>query len=293
MQRRTFLRGVGAGGAGLSLGGCLGAPSSGPVTLTVATYGPFVDAPSTSPGPWIKEQFESEFDDVELQWFTPENELNYFIQRRNAGVTIDTDVYVGLNVDDLIRIDETLTGEGLLAGSSRDDLSNADAVKSELEFDPQRRAVPFDTGYISLVYDGRTIDDPETFEALTTDEYEDALIAQNAQTSDPGRAFLLWTIRNYGEDYLDYWRRLVDNGLRITGSWSDAYGAWSEGERPMVVSYSTDQVPGKTSKNTRCRSSTTRGTPTPRGWRSSRAPTSPTWPASSSTGCSRRGSSPR
>jgi len=241
MRRRTFLRTAGAGGAALALAGCTGSPSAeGP--LTVATYPAFVDAESTSPGPWIKEQFESEFD-AELRWLSPETELNYFIQRRSTGVTIDADVYVGLNVDDLVRIDDNLPDDELLLSVDRDRLENVTHLKESLEFDPRDRALPYDTGYISLVYDGRTVENPGTFEALTTGEYEGDLIAQNAQTSDPGRAFLLWTIAEYGADgYLDYWRRLRDNDVRITGSWNDAYSAWSEGERPIVVSYSTDRV---------------------------------------------------
>ena len=216
-------------------------PLSG--TLTVATYQPFIDAPSTSPGDWVKSEFESEYPDATLEWFTPESELNYFIQRRDQKVTIDTDVYVGLNVDDLVRIDRKLGDTSLLRPLDRSALSNVQYVREDLEFDPQDRAIPFDTGYISLVYDENEVENPGTFDALTRPEYEDTLLAQNAQTSDPGQAFMLWTIAAMGEDgYLDYWRALKDNGVRIFGSWNDAYGAYSEGERPIVVSYSTDQV---------------------------------------------------
>jgi thiamine transport system substrate-binding protein len=52
-----------------------------------------------------------------------------------------------------------------------------------------------------------------------------------------------WTVKTLGEDqYLDYWKQLESNGLEILGSWDDAYSAWENGEAPMVVSYSTDQV---------------------------------------------------
>jgi thiamine transport system substrate-binding protein len=268
MRRRDFIAALG-GAAGAGLAGCLGRDgptggdggdptetgtdgTTGTTTgttrdggdvLTVATYSAFVDSPSTKPGPWVKEQFEAAYPDATLRWFTPEQGLNYFIQRRNAGVTIDADVYVGLNVDDLIRIDRVLGDEALLRPIEGGTLDNADHVLPELEFDPQRRAVPFDTGYISLVYDEREVDDPGTFDALLDPAYEGTLLAQNAQTSDPGRAFLLWTVAAKGEDgYLDYWRGLKDNDVKIYGSWNDAYGAYSEGERPIVVSYSTDQV---------------------------------------------------
>ncbi len=270
--RRAFLAAAGAGAAGLA--GCAGQSDDGADDTTdptetdtttdgdggggtdtttvgdtgetlfrVATYSSFVDAASdSSPGSWVKEQFESEFD-ATLEWFVPNNGLNYFIQRRSAGVTIDADAYVGLNVDDLVRIDERLGDRRLLLDLDRSAMDNAGGVKPGLEIDPDDRAIPYDTGYISLVYDGRTVENPATFEALTEPAYEGTLLAQNAQSSDPGRAFLLWTINEYGADgYLDYWRRLLDNDVRILGSWDDAYGAWQDGERPVVVSYSTDRV---------------------------------------------------
>jgi thiamine transport system substrate-binding protein len=239
MKRRAFL--AAAGTATAALAGCTGGQSTPSGTLRVATYRPFVDAPSVSPGSWIKEEFETEYDDVTLEWLTPESELNHFIQRRNAGVTIDADVYVGMNADDLVRIDQQLGDQALF--EPIDDLQNDDHVLDELRFDPEGRAVPFDTGYISLVYDENEVENPGTFDALTQPEYQGKLIAQNAQNSDTGQAFLLWTIAAKGEDsYLDYWQQLVDNDVRILGTWSAAYNAYSEGEAPMVVSYSTDQV---------------------------------------------------
>jgi thiamine transport system substrate-binding protein len=259
MRRRSFLKRAGAGGAAAVLAGCVsrdggpatdsgsdggsttgGATTGTPrsATLRVATYAPFVDAPSTSPGPWLKEQFESEFD-ATLEWQTPDTEVNYFIERASRGVAVDADVYVGLDTDALIRVDEKLS-EDLFVPA---DLSNADTVKPGLQFDPQGRAVPFDTGYISLVYDENQAVAPETFDGLLDEAFAGDLITQNPQSSATGRAFLLHTIAAKGEDgYLDYWRQLVDNDVRILGSWSDAYAAYSEGEAPMVVSYSTDQV---------------------------------------------------
>ncbi|MFC5365406.1 thiamine ABC transporter substrate-binding protein [Salinirubrum litoreum] len=265
MRRRAFLRRAGAGGATALLAGCVsrdavpateggtdtgtgdgagtdgattGTTESGPTTLQVATYAPFVDAPSSSPGPWLKEQFESEFD-ATIEWQTPDTEINYFIERASRGVAVDADVYVGLDTDALIRVDEKLS-EDLFVPA---ELSNAGNVKPGLQFDPQGRAIPFDTGYISLVYDENQAVAPETFDGLLAEEFAGDLITQNPQSSATGRAFLLHTIAAMGEDgYLDYWRRLVDNDVRILGSWSDAYAAYSEGEAPMVVSYSTDQV---------------------------------------------------
>ncbi|UPV75968.1 thiamine ABC transporter substrate-binding protein [Halorussus limi] len=212
-------------------------------TLKVATYSSFVDAPSSSPGAWLKNEFEKRHPDVTVKYETPENELNYYIQRAAQGVDISTDVYVGLNVDHLIRIDEKLGDRSLFAPMA-DRLSHYGHVKDGLKFDPQQRAIPYDTGYISLVYDESGVEKPpETFRDLLKDRYAGDLIVQNAKTAATGRAFLLWTVNTVGEDrYLDYWTKLKNNGVKILGSWSDAYTAYENGEAPMVVSYSTDQV---------------------------------------------------
>ena len=271
MRRRTFLRAVGAGGVA-GLAGCTGGgggsdsgstetatptaeddtaaatttgtTASSTPELVVGTYGTFVDAPSTSPGQWIKETFESEFD-ATLTFETPDSEINYYIERSNRGVDIDADVYAGVRVRDLIRIDQQLDG-GLF--TPVDGISGQGDVKSDIQFDPSGRVVPFATGYVSLVYDrtqGKYGDysAPETFEGLLDSEYEGDLLAQNPTSSTTGRLFLLHTIQEFGPDgYLDYWADLQDNGARVLGSWSDSYAAYQEEEAPMVVSYSTDQV---------------------------------------------------
>ncbi|MDB2238668.1 thiamine ABC transporter substrate-binding protein [Halorubrum ezzemoulense] len=228
-------------------------------TLTVATYTNFIDAPSVSPGEWLKGEFESRYD-ATLEWATPDNEVNYYVERAASGTGIDADLYVGLTTEDLVRVDGALD-EDLFAEAG--DVDGRDAVKEGLRFDPFERAVPFDTGYVSLVYDSTTTEAPETFDGLLDDEHAGALIAQNPGGSATGRAFLLHTISRFGDggvasdgdgeavaggdgdpdyDYLDYWAELQANDVRVLGSWDDAYAAWSEGEAPIVVSYSTDQV---------------------------------------------------
>jgi thiamine transport system substrate-binding protein len=217
-------------------------------TVTVATYESFLNAPSESydaPGAFVKQRFEEAYPDATVEFTVPQNGLNEYIQRRQEGASIDADVYVGLNVDDLVRIDENLDDDQRLfreLDTSR--VANAERVRDDLDFgDPKGRALAYDTGYISLVYDENDVEAPPTLDALTDPEYEGALLAQNAQGTDTGQAFLLWTIAQKGADgYLDYWQDLLDNDVRVLGSWWDSYSAYLDDQRSMVVSYSTDRV---------------------------------------------------
>ncbi|MFB6121756.1 MAG: thiamine ABC transporter substrate binding subunit [Halobacteriaceae archaeon] len=239
MDRRKFLATAGAA-ASTAIAGCSGSGGdSGEDTLVVATYGSFIDSPSSSPGAWLKQRFEEEHD-ARLVYQTPSNELNHYVERRKAGVSIDADVYLGLNTEDLVRVDQNLDSALFTEAG---DVEGLNKVKDGLEIDPKGRAVPYDTGYVSLVYDGTKMTAPETFDGLLAEEYQGDLIAQNPSSSSTGRAFLLHTIHQYGADgYLDYWADLQDNGVKVLGEWGDAYGAWQGGEAPMVVSYSTDRV---------------------------------------------------
>ena len=208
-------------------------------TLTVATYSSFTGEGTA--GNWLKSAFEDQYPETTVEFVTPENGVNQYIQRAKQGAPIDADVYVGLNTSDLVRVSQAL--DETLFPTIADSLDRADTAKDELRVDPDGRAIPYDTGYISLVYNEDEVDEPQTFESLLESRYEGDLIAQNAQQSDPGRAFLLWSIITQGEDrYLDYWEQLVGNGVKVLSDWEPAYQAYMDGEAPMVVSYSTDQV---------------------------------------------------
>ncbi|MEO7586789.1 MAG: thiamine ABC transporter substrate-binding protein [Arachnia sp.] len=109
---------------------------------------------------------------------------------------------------------------------------------------------PIDFGDVCLNADSRWFAEknlpvPTTLEDLVKPEYKDLLVVTNPASSSPGLSFLLTTIASEGEDgYLDYWGRLVDNGVKVVQGWSDAYytefsGADGKGPRPLVVSYAT------------------------------------------------------
>jgi thiamine transport system substrate-binding protein len=270
MDRRQFLRRSSAGVAGLAmLAGCTGAgdgtngsgangsgngtgttgtgadgtattgSASSGGTLRVATYSSFTGKDTA--GNWLKSAFETKYSGTTVEFLTPKNGVNQYVQRAKQGAPIDADIYVGLNTAELVRAREKL--DKPLFRSVGESLDGADGLKKPLRIDPEKRAVPYDTGYISLVYNENEVKEPKTFDSLLESRYKGDLITENAQQSDPGRAFLLWSIIAKGEkNYLDYWKQLVGNGVKVLSDWEPAYQAYSDGEAPMVVSYSTDQV---------------------------------------------------
>jgi thiamine transport system substrate-binding protein len=87
--------------------------------------------------------------------------------------------------------------------------------------------------------------EPVTFEDLAKPEYQDLLVVESPATSSPGLAFLLGTVAHFGPDgWQAYWTQLKDNGVKVTGGWTDAYtvdfsGSSGKGARPLVVSYAS------------------------------------------------------
>ena len=59
------------------------------------------------------------------------------------------------------------------------------------------------------------------------------------RTSSPGLGFMLWTISEFGDGFTEYWKKLMPSVLTITDGWDSGYGLFTEGEAPMVLSYTT------------------------------------------------------
>jgi len=118
--------------------------------------------------------------------------------------------------------------------------ANIELIPEELLFDPSFHVTPFDYGYFAFVYDSQVLKRiPERLEDLTAVEYRNKIILEDPRTSSPGLGFLLWTVAVFGDDYLTYWQQLKPNLLTITDGWDSAYGMFTGGEAPIVLSYTT------------------------------------------------------
>ena len=152
--------------------------------------------------------------------------------------------------DVIFGVDNTLVTRALEAGVFEPYTSSqASSLRPELAdqtFDG--RVTPIDFGDVCINIDDtwfarEGLAPPRTLEDLTEPTYANLLVVQDPGTSSPGLAFLLATVSRYGDEWPAYWERLLDNGVKISGSWSDAYyGDFTfggGGDRPIVVSYAT------------------------------------------------------
>jgi len=121
-----------------------------------------------------------------------------------------------------------------------------DSIPASLQFDEQHRLLPFDYGNFAFVVDTERLAEderPASLASLTESKYKGKVILIDPRTSSVGLGLLLWTIEAFGEEnYLAWWEAMKENALTITDGWSSAYGLFTEGEAPLVLSYTTSPV---------------------------------------------------
>ncbi len=196
--------------------------------------------------------------DEVLQKFTDETGIKINILKAgDAGEMLNTlllskDAPLG---DVVFGIDNTFMSRalegGLFTAYASPHLAD---IPDKFKLDPEHRLLPMDFGYVTLNYDiawfqEKGLAPPTDIEDLLKPEYKGLTVVQNPASSSPGLAFMLLTVWRFGEmgeyTYLDFWRDLKKNDVLVTDGWSDAYfgyftvGSGGEGDRPIVVSYST------------------------------------------------------
>ena len=119
------------------------------------------------------------------------------------------------------------------------------------ELSPGDAVVPYEYGYLAVDYNSSFYNATDGAVAhLTFPELaENASWARSLLLEDPeeditGEEFLAWQIAYYEDvlhrNWTTFWTSLPHGALPLSDSWNDAFSAFSAGETPMVVSYSTD-----------------------------------------------------
>lgn len=210
-----------------------------PNTITVYAYDSF--AGEWGPGPIVVPAFE-EKTGLKVELISCGDAIEMVNKIIMEGERCKADVVIGISDDVAYRAYD------LFESYSSPALEN---IPAEIVFDPEHRLLPFDYGNFAFVYDTKAnIKAPESLEDLTKPEYKGRVILIDPRTSSVGMGLLMWTYNEFGEDYLSWWEKMTENALTIASGWSSAYGLFTEGEAPIVLSYTTSPVYHVLNENT-------------------------------------------
>jgi thiamine transport system substrate-binding protein len=176
-----------------------------------------------------------------------------FIKSGDAGAALNKAI-LSKNAplaDVLYGVDNTFLARALNEGIYEPyDSPALRSIPSAFQLDQQHRALPVDYGDVCINYDksyfaSHGLEVPTSLEQLTDRSYHGLLVMEDPASSSPGLAFLLATVKHFGDPgYLDFWKQLKNNGLVVVDGWETAYytnfsGSSGHGAQPMVVSYGT------------------------------------------------------
>ena len=153
---------------------------------------------------------------------------------RLEGANTDCDVVLGITDD--------------IADKAYDLLESYDSpyiktIDKRYVFDAQNRLIPYDYGAFAFVWDTESgIKAPTCLADLTKDEYKEKVILIDPRTSSVGTGLMMWTYNALGDGWTDWWKTMSENALTMASGWSSGYGLFTEGEAPLVISYTTSPV---------------------------------------------------
>lgn len=197
-------------------------------TLTVYTYESFVA--DWGPGPKVKEAFEKTCD-CTLNFVAVADGVALLTRLKLEGASSEADVALGLDTNLMQEAKDI----GLFAPHGID--TSAAKVPGDFKDDV---FVPFDYGHFAMIYDSEAIKTaPTSLKELVEGDPSQKIVIQDPRTSTPGLGLLLWVKSVYGDKAPEAWAKLKNRILTVTPGWSEAYGLFTKGEAPMVLSYVT------------------------------------------------------
>lgn len=197
-------------------------------TLTVYTYESFVS--EWGPGPKVKEAFEKTCG-CKVEWVGVADGVELLTRLKLEGEGTKADLVLGLDTN-------------LIAEAKATGLFEAHGLKPEGLTVPggfsDDTFLPYDYGHFAVVYDTETVKTPPTsLKELVEGDASQKIVIEDPRTSTPGLGLLLWVKSVYGDKSAEAWAKLKGRVLTVTPGWSEAYGLFTKGEAPMVLSYTT------------------------------------------------------
>lgn len=205
----------------------MSAPVAAADKLTVYTYESFTA--EWGPGPQVEKAFESQCN-CDLEFVSVADGVALLNRLKLEGKATKADMVLGL--------DTNLTAEARATG-----LFSPHGKIGELTIPGgwnDEIFVPYDYGYFSVVYNKDKLPNPpKSLKELVDGNPDEKIIIQDPRTSTPGLGLVLWMRSVYGDKAGEAWARLKGRVLTVTPGWSEAYGLFTKGEAPMVISYTT------------------------------------------------------
>ena len=208
-------------------------------TLTIYTYDSFVS--EWGPGAKVKAAFETTCD-CTVEWVGLGDGVAVLNRLKLEGAGAKADVVLGL--------DTSLTAEAIAAG-----FFQKHGIDKSLSKLPTPWAddyfMPYDYAPFAVIYDTEKMKNPPaSLEELVNGDPSQKIILQDPRGSTPGLGFLLWMKSVYGDKASEAWTKLKPRILTVAPGWSEAYGLFTKGEAPMVLSYTTSPAYHMIAENT-------------------------------------------
>ncbi|OWW00876.1 thiamine ABC transporter substrate-binding protein [Rhizobium sp. R72] len=208
-------------------------------TLTIYTYESFTS--EWGPGPKVKEAFERTCG-CSVNFVSVADGVALLSRLKLEGAGTKADVVLGL--------DTNLTTEAKATGLF--DASGVDVGALKVPGNYKDDVfVPYDYGHFAVIYDTQTIKNPpKSMKDLVEGDPSQKIVIEDPRTSTPGLGLLLWVKSVYGDKAPEAWAKLKKRVLTVTPGWSEAYGLFTKGEAPMVLSYTTSPAYHMVAENT-------------------------------------------
>ena len=122
---------------------------------------------------------------------------------------------------------------------------NADSIidpNLQAQLGTKDKLIPYDYSHFTFIFDKRAeFKEPKCLADLADPIYKNKIILMDPRTSTPGLGFVAWTKAVFTDDadFSAYWQSIKPNVLTMAPGWSAGYGLFTNGEAPLVISYTT------------------------------------------------------
>ncbi|MFZ1815799.1 MAG: thiamine ABC transporter substrate binding subunit [Rhizobiaceae bacterium] len=206
-------------------------PAAAADRLTVYTYESFTA--DWGPGPQVKTAFEA-ICSCELVFVPVADGVALLNRVKLEGAGGQADIVLGLDTN--LTADAAASGLFAEHGIATAGLAVPNGWNDSL-------FLPYDYGYFAVMYDSEAITTPpSSLKELFEGDAAQKIVIQDPRTSTPGLGLVLWARKVFGDGAGEAWKKFSSRVLTVTPGWSEAYGLFTSGEAPMVLSYTTSEA---------------------------------------------------